>query len=336
MIKVTPVPLYHNIGGKSLFDSDDPRFQEYRRRWQEQPTTFAAGEFPLFLDLEVTNLCNLRCTFCATTHFPPTVKRGLIDPEIVYRLLDEGGSHGLYGVKFNDRGEPLLHPELPSFVRYAKQQGLVDVYFNTNAMLLTPEKSAALIEAGLDRISFSVEGTSADPYERLRVRGKFDTVLANIRELRRLRDAAGSATPKIRVQSVLVPEIRDRLDDYRRFWEPIADEVSVLDYKEESDAAARLAHFAYPWACPQLWQRMTVWWDGTILPCNEDDQGRQALGNVKDMTIAQAWKDEKLEAMRRLHRQGQAHQLPACDGCYLRDSQIKRLQREETAATPRP
>lgn len=325
MVKVTPIPLYRNISGRSLFESDNPVFQEYRKRWEEQPLQFMTGEFPLFLDIEVTNMCNLRCTFCATTYFAPDVKRQLIAPELVYKILDEGKENGLYGVKFNDRGEPLLHPHLIDFVRYAKKCGLVDVYFNTNAMLLTEKKATALIEAELDRISISIEGFKAHIYEQYRVGAKFETVTGNVRRLWQLRKEVGASKPLIRIQTVLLPEVERELEQYRDFWGPYADEISVLEYKEESDQSRRMKGIKYSWACNQLWQRMVVWCDGSILPCNEDDKGFLKIGNINEMNIKDAWESEKILKIRETHRSGNAYQIIACDDCYLRDAQIKKL-----------
>jgi radical SAM protein with 4Fe4S-binding SPASM domain len=325
MIKVTPIPLYKNISGRSLFESDDPVFKEYRKRWGEQPLQFNAGNFPLFLDIEVTNMCNLRCTFCATTYFDSRVKRQLIAPELVYKVLDEGKKNGLYGAKFNDRGEPLLHPQLVDFVGYAKKCGLVDIYFNTNAMLLTEEKSIRLIEAGLDRISISIEGASAEVYESYRIGAKFETVVKNVRNLWELRNKIGTSKPLIRIQSVLLPEIEQKLEEYKSFWGTYADEISVLEYKEESDQSRRLKRIAYPWACHQLWQRMVVWCNGSILPCNEDDRGLLVIGNIREMSIKEAWNSGKMSEIREVHRSGNAHLINACDDCYLRDAQIKKL-----------
>ena len=66
---------FHHIVGEDLFEKKDARFAEYRRRWKEWPENFCAGEFPLFIDVETTNLCNLKCPFCATTFMNKKVKR---------------------------------------------------------------------------------------------------------------------------------------------------------------------------------------------------------------------------------------------------------------------
>jgi radical SAM protein with 4Fe4S-binding SPASM domain len=106
--------------------------------------------------------------------------------------------------------------------------------------------------------------------------------------------------------------------------------VGFLDYKEMK---ARKRGLKYPWACPQIFQRMAVWWDGTLLPCNHDDDGLLALGNAGEAAVASCWNSEALSGLREKHRSGNAHEVRACDGCYLRDSEIlKLMEREKEAA----
>lgn len=313
---------FHHISGENLFERRDARFREYRKKWEEWPRNFHTGGFPLFIDVEATSVCNLRCPFCATTLRGKQIEKGFISFDIVKKIIDEGVENGLYGIKLSIRGEPLLHPQIHEFVEYAKKRRLVDVYFNTNAMLLTEEISRKLIEAGLDRISISIEGHTKEVYEKYRIGADYKTVLSNIRNLQALKKGLGVKHPKIRVQAVMLPELRQIFEEYKRFWSGLADEVGFLDYKEMKE---KKKDICYPWACPQIWQRMGVFWDGTILPCNHDDDGLLVLGNVQENTIKKAWHSEKLNKIREIHKKGMAHEIPACNGCYLRDSEISKL-----------
>lgn len=317
---------FHHICGENFFDNKEVLFREYREKWKKWPATFYVGEFPLFIDVEVTSACNLKCPFCATTFRGRMIKKGLMSFETCRKIIDEGAENNLYGVKFNIRGEPLLHPQIHEFVKYAKQKGLIDVYFNTNAMLLNEEMSKKLIDAGLDRLSVSFEGYTKEIYGKYRVGAEFEMVLSNIENMRLLKKKLGVQYPKIRVQTVMIPELEDTFDEYKKFWSTRADEVGYLDYKEMK---VKRKGIVYPWACPQIWQRMAIWWDGTMLPCNHDDNGILALGNVNEMSIKDVWLSVELQRMRDTHKRGMPHEIPACDGCYLRDSEIIKLMRKE-------
>jgi len=319
---IQPNANFHHAAGENLYERADERFKDYRRKWKEWPENFHVGEFPLFIDVEVTSSCNLKCHFCATTFLGEEIDKGFMSFDVVKKIIDEGRSNNLYGVKFNIRGEPLLHPEIHAFVKYAKDNGLIDVYFNTNAMLLTDDIANKLIDAGLDRISISFEGYTREIYESHRIGADFQTVFNNIINLQNLKRRLKVLHPKVRMQTVMLPDIEPIFDEYKEFWSKYADEVAFLDYK---NMKAKRRGVEYPWACPQIWQRMGIWWDGTILSCNHDDDGLLALGNVTQVSIKSAWHSKKLVSIRNAHVKGQAHKVAACDGCYLRDSEIRKI-----------
>ena len=321
---------FHTATARSVFDArlKDPLFHAYRKRWQEGPASFSAGTFPIHLDIESTGICNLRCPFCATTmkNWGPETP-GYMRLELFQRIIDEAAAEGLSSIKLSFRGEPTLHQQLPAMVAYAKQKKILDVYFNTNGTLLTENLVHRLIDAGLDRISISFEGLSKEAYEGYRVGAVFEKVLENVRQLRRLRDARGFGTPQIRVQSVLLPELQSEFSDYVRFWETVADEVAYLDMRREGPHDDHRGQVA-DWACPFLWQRMTILWDGTVLPClmhGVSDFRLLALGNVAEKSIKELWNGEQEKRYRALHQDGRAHQLEACDRCSYRAMELEKL-----------
>ena len=55
-------------------------------------------------------------------------------------LIDQAADLQIPSIKFNWRGEPLLHPKLPKFIEYAKKKGILDTIINTNATTLSEKK----------------------------------------------------------------------------------------------------------------------------------------------------------------------------------------------------
>jgi len=312
----------HYISGSGLFTKDDYKFKDYRKKWKEYPENFFVGDFPLSIDIEVTNYCNLKCPYCDTTLHGEKMKRGFISDNEVKKIIDEGSDNGLYSIKFNIRGEPLLHPKIDYFIRYAKQKKIIDVYFNTNAMLLTEEMSERLVDSNLDRISISFDGHNKENYEKNRVGSSFEKVINNVENFRRVKEKRGANNLKIRVQSVMFPNAQLNLKKYKEIWGSIADEINFLDYQ---DMKYRKEGIKFLWACPQIWQRMGVLWDGTILPCNHDFELMSILGNIKTHSIKQCWNSDKLNEIREKHKTGEAHSIKMCNGCFLRDSEISKL-----------
>ena len=300
----------------------DPKYETYRRLWKECPENFMVPFFPLFLDLEATSMCNLKCPYCVQT-IDPNFVRGFMEWDLYARIIDEAADHGCFGVKYHTigRGEPLLHKKLPEMVAYAKGKGMVDVYVNTNATLLTPELSRKLLDAGLDRISFSIDGYSKEFYEKNRVGANFADVLKNVTKFWLLREENNYPT-RIRIQTVELPGLD--LGKYASMWGPICDEVAVIAYKEMSHQVYGLK--GEGWACPQLWQRMSVLFDGTILPCNHLDREKfHTFGNVKEKRLFDVWHGEEMTYMRDRHMEGGSHLVGACDGCSLRTTELSLL-----------
>lgn len=320
---------FHIATDKTVFDvRNDERFLEYRRRWREYPSKFIVGSFPVHLDIEASARCNLRCPFCATTsgNWGPK-KRGLMEMPLFRRIIDEGAENGLCSIKLSLRGESLLHPDFAEMIAYARKKGIIDVYFNTNATLLDEDKINQLIDAGLDRISISFEGTTKEVYEKYRVGAEYEAVVENVKDLRRIRDKRSLSYPQIRVQTLLFPELENTFSQYVKFWEKIADEVAYIDARKEGPDDNHQGLIA-DWACPFLWLRMAILWDGTLLPCSMwgvSDFKPMSLGNVKEVSIREKWDSEAVSNYRRLHRLGQAHKLPTCDQCAYRGKELEKL-----------
>ncbi|HEX6873224.1 MAG TPA: radical SAM protein, partial [Micromonosporaceae bacterium] len=154
-------------------------------------------DLPSHLQIEVTSACNLRCAMCLVRYRPPVNKvDGAFDAGLLTRLLAE--LPGLRRLTLQGLGEPLLHPGLIEMVRQAHERG-IQVGFNSNATLLTPARSRALVAAGLDWLHVSVDGATAATFDRIREGAQLPTVLANLRGLVAAKREANRDTPWIRV-----------------------------------------------------------------------------------------------------------------------------------------
>jgi len=328
-VKIKSNNNFHTVTEKTVFDvKTDRQFYEYRRFWKENTEHFIVSKFPLHLDIESVSVCNLRCPFCATTtKMWGQDKKGYMDFSLFKKIIDISSENGLCAIKLSLRGEPLLHPMLPEMVKYAKKSDIMDVYFNTNAILLNENMIERLIDARLDRISISIEGYKKEFYKKYRVGAKFERLFENVVRLKEIRDRRRSLFPQIRIQTVLFEELKPDFGRYVEFWKDYADEVSYLDKREET----KYVEDGKPanWACPFLWQRMTILWDGTILPClmhGVKDFSSMILGNVADCSIKDLWKGKKENQFRELHKSGKSHEIMACGHCSYRTMEIEKIE----------
>ena len=320
-IAVTPNANFTSMGGSVAPEFPSKEYLEYRRCWMENPPAFILRDMPLHLDIEASSKCNLRCTFCDKLPNLKPGQLGNLDFSLFQHIIDQfSGENKLWGLKLSYRGEPMLNPKVPEMVKYAKEHGVLDVYFNTNGMFLDEKTCNALVEAGLDRISISIDGITAEQYESVRIGAKFDRLLDGLRALWWERKKRNVTYPKIRIQTVKFPTTD--AEAYQAAWGQYADEVAMVDFKDESKRDTSLRG---DWACPQLWQRMTIEWDGTVLGCNNDDLRNINLGNAWARSIYDCWHDERLMGIRKLHMEGKSHEVEDCNGCPWRTAQMRKV-----------
>lgn len=68
-------------------------------------------------------------------------------------------------------GEGAISKDLPDKISYAREKGLSDIRFNSNATLLTKEYSKRLIDAGLPTLVVGMDAVNEESYSKIRVGG---------------------------------------------------------------------------------------------------------------------------------------------------------------------
>src|SRR3954451_13716921 len=154
---------------------------------------------PRFLQLEPVGQCNLRCRMCPIQFRqdgPPHGPPAFMAFDVFTRLLDQ--FPGLEELQLQGLGEPMMHPRFFDMVEHAVGRG-IKVSTNTNATLLSPRRAERCVTSGLGEIHISIDGATPETYERIRVRARFDRVIANVEGLVAARQRLGAASPRIRM-----------------------------------------------------------------------------------------------------------------------------------------
>jgi len=298
-----------------------PEYLEYRRKWEENPKNHIVERVPIHMDLESTSACNLKCITCFQSFAPPP--RGFMSMELFKKIIDEASQKGLCSIKFNFRGEPLLNPNIPQMVKYAKDHGIIEVMFNSNTTLLTEKVANALIDAGLDKINCSVDACIPEVYEKIRVGAKFDVVLANIKNLQRIKKERGVTKPIVRVQMVDSPTSHEQVEQYIAFWSEIADQVAVSDVLDWHDKKLESVVVAEDFVCAKPYQRMSVWFNGQVVICDGNYFGKIIAGDLNTQSVEEVWNGPVMSKIRRYHLEGKSHKVKICAECGYRSTTIK-------------
>lgn len=128
---------------------------------------------------EITRNCNLSCVHCraAATNGPYA---GEMETAECLRLLDQITETGSPIVILTG-GEPLLRPDIFEVAAYGTSRGLKMV-MAPNGTLITPENARKMADAGIKRISISLDGATREKHDQFRgVEGAFDGALNGIR-----------------------------------------------------------------------------------------------------------------------------------------------------------
>lgn len=290
-------------------------YWEYRRKWVEYPQRFFVSDFPLHLDIETTNACNLKCPMCPRNSTAYRQKSGYMDFAFYCRLISEGAENGLCSVKLNYLGEPLMHKDVVRQVQFAKKSGIIEVMLNTNATLLTEELSRRLLDAGLDSIFFSVDSPYREKYNRIRVGADFDAVIKNIINFVDIRNKGGYRHVQARVSMVVMDNDPEELEDFKKFWLEYVDLVGFGEYiNHDFDYGSKINP---AFACAQPFQRMFVMWDGAVCPCCMDDKRNLVMGNAGSEALKVIWHNASYSRLREAMVEGRYYKIDLCRRCYV-------------------
>lgn len=112
---------------------------------------------------------------------------GSMDMSVFLKLIaDLGEVPTLRSMAFWGIGEPLVHTDIVDMVALTHKAGLKTELI-TNGLLLDGDRARGMIEAGLDTLVVSLDGTTESTYAGIRTGGDLGLVQDNIRGLNRLR-----------------------------------------------------------------------------------------------------------------------------------------------------
>jgi len=183
------------------------------------------------LRVSVTDRCNLRCQYCMPEEeYVWLPREDLLAFEEIGELVDVFTELGVDKVRLTG-GEPLLRRDLPVLVRMlAGIPRIRDLALTTNGLLL-PEQAGPLREAGLHRVTVSLDTLRPDRFRALTRRDAYARVLEGIEAVRRV------GFPGLKLDSVIMRGVNeDELIDLIEFGKAVGAEVRFIEYMDVGGA----------------------------------------------------------------------------------------------------
>ncbi len=295
--------------GRSLFG--------FARHWLSGSSQLNYG--PIKLHVEPTSVCNLRCPTCPQV-LDAVAAHGYMSLELFERVVREARP-SVKEINLFFRGESMIHPELPAMVRACARAGIVP-HVNTNATLLNEDRARELLEAGVGKLTVSLDGWDRESYERMRKGARFERVIANVRRFLELKAERGTDEPYVVIQNITLRE--DTPDGpriaahFRELLEGLSiDEWDAVWAHDWSGVFPGIAprygsnHFPCNW----IWKSMAVHWDGKVSSCCADFSGDQVVGDLAHSSLMDIWNGAPMADLREAQVEGRYREYPVCSGC---------------------
>ena len=301
-----------------LSDEELPRYIFHRYRYEIFPTDHRLDNYPPYLQIEPSSICNYRCVFCYQTDEKFSEKKsvhmGSMGLDLYKNIIDKAEGN-IEFLSLASRGEPLICKDFTEMMEYSIGKFL-NLKVNTNASLMTEAHCHALLCGGARTIVFSADAAEEPLYSQLRVNGKLDRVLRNIERFQNIRETQYRSCPIIsRVSGVLVKELQN-MESMKNLWGGLVDQISFVKYNPwENVYDSPLSQVSQP--CSDLWRRMFIWFDGTVNPCDTDYKSMLKVGNVKDQPLTKMWRNKDYNLLRETHLSKQRNGLSPCNRCVV-------------------
>lgn len=247
--------------------------------------------------IEITNCCNLSCSFCSKTSKP---KRTMTIEEFK-NFISKIKSHTDY-IYLHVKGEPLLHKDLKEFLKIAEENDL-KVNLTTNGTLFSQRVDDLKNSKALKKVNFSLHSENNYPNYFENIFQSVDKLPKDITVIYRLWTLSNSTLDKKST------EIVEKLKDYYNLSPQIVDKL----YKEQNVKISSNIYvdkdneFIWPTVteeksngyCHALKTHLGILVDGTVVPCCLDASGIINLGSIYTDTLENIMTTERYRKLKK-------------------------------------
>ena len=286
---------------------------------------------PFVVFVDPASACNFLCPFCPTGHrdmIDATGRfQGVMKLPLFRKIIDDLGEFDkpIKVLRMYKDGEPFLNKNLAEMIAYAKNSGKVEyIDTTTNGSLMTPERLAPVLEAGLDRINISVDGMNQAQYKKFT---GFDFDFEKfVEHVRWLDTNKGNCEVVIKIPGDLITEPQrqeflDTFGDYcdRIFIENFAPCWPEFDVEAHTGIAITQGIYQQPITptdtCPYIFYSISVNADGLVSSCFLDWGRKLIVGDVGATSLSDIWHSRSMNALRQQHLTGRRRENPVCGSC---------------------
>lgn len=287
----------------------------------ELESKFKVQDHPLYphfedaiLRLDLTNICNNQCIFCPNHKMDRN--RIIMKDSLSKRLIREAAELGIKKVGLFMTGEPFVQDNLAEIVSYTKECGFTFVFITTNGSLPTKERLAAVLDAGIDSIKFSINAGTREGYQMVHGHDDFDTVIENLKFAHEYKQKSGLnyrilsgfvvtdlTKNEVKAHCDLVrPYVDDMLivgmDNFAGY---VATESQKLHITADFPDAPNFNYENKKLPCAFLFNSICISPEGYLTACTNDMMNGLAMVDVNTMSLRDAWYSDAMVELRKKH-----------------------------------
>tara|TARA_A100001011_G_scaffold365370_1_gene416957 strand:- start:116 stop:1204 length:1089 start_codon:yes stop_codon:yes gene_type:complete len=312
----------------SLYNKFGERYVEYRKRYERNIKSLDTDEktsYPNTVVLELVNRCNLACPFCKQWFRNDAIKSTL-DDETLDKIFDDFEKNNLNSLMLT-ASEPLLYKNIDKVLDRAEKAKIMDVFLFTNGALLNEKNAKIILNSCITRLFISIDAFSKETYDKVRIpvskrlykTDRLKELEENILRFMKLRKELKTDLPLVRTSFLAYKENKSEINDFVKKWKQIVDSVEIQTemvpsfemkskdrnkniqnwYKELVDGPINSANNnGKVYSCREPWSQISVYADGTIVPCCTPFGRNIPIGNIKNQTIKEAWNGKEINKIR--------------------------------------
>lgn len=253
------------------------------------------------INFESSTACNARCTFCP--RYDMTRPMGQMSDELFHKIIRDGKDlkASIYYPFMN--GEPFVFPKIWQWLDYMEKEGVM-IALHTNAEYMDVDR---LIKyKNISYVYCSLSAATKETHEKVMRGPKYEVVKNNIDNLLK------KARFRVRVSFVMT---EDNIGDLELFQSQYKRNIRAVSYFANW-TGARHSSFEKKGQrvpCRTIFIHMYILWDGRVVPCCMDYDGRQILGDANKQTLREIWNNALW--LRNKHKRYEFDDIPICKNC---------------------
>jgi len=231
-----------------------------------------------------------------------TRPRGEMSDELFRKIIKDGKAmRKSFFVPFLN-GEPFVFPRIWEWLDYMEAEG-VRVHIYTNAELMDVDR--LLQYSNISCICCGINAATKETYDKV-VRGpNYEVVVENMKEL-----IKKAKIRQIFASMVVVDENQHEVELFKETWRKHAIFGEFKNWGGARHCSIEKTGERFP--CWALLNTMSILWDGRVVPCCLDYDGKLILGDANNQSLTEIWHNSQW--IRKKHKRLDFDMVP-CKEC---------------------